>query len=108
MAARHSLEISAFREPPEAIGACGVKEAIARHTLACIDRYQGLGDQTRQNVLDWLALAASNDPSNSIQSECAGKYRQLSQDRSLICRQKLIAPVERRRQGLMPGESRPP
>ncbi len=82
------------------VGPRGVEQAIMRGLAAQVGGEQRLRDQAR----DMIGGKIAGNGNHGFQREIAGEDRQPPQHRRFLVRQQVVAPVQRRAQGLMPRQ----
>ena len=100
VAARGFLLFVAGAQFFQRVGPCGVQQAIMRRLAAQVGGEQRLRDQ----ACDMIGSKTAGNGNHGFQRKIAGEDRQPPQRRRLLFRQQIVAPVQRRAQGLMPRQ----
>jgi hypothetical protein len=110
VAARELFLFAAFGELLQSVSAGCVQQTIARTGVIDVRHDERLRDQAGNSVnhVRRGGLGARHDRADRLQVEGAGEDRQAAEQHPLGLRQQLVAPIERRPQGLVPRQSRPP
>ena len=100
---------SRFVEPLGGVLANRLEEPVARHVLTTLRHDERGLDEAPDQVEGACIVAVQADRGDCLEREAAGEHRERRQHRALLVRKELVAPVERRSEGLVPwiGDSAP-